>query len=1041
MHANSSLRLETRALMAVLAFVVVDAVAQTPAFLPGDVYIYTGAHSNVPPDPGAQLIRVDPRTGAWEIARIFPGGGGGLITFDSYRNALVFGVVEGGMRSLYAMEADGDLTLLKYNSSDWRQFAPSGDGRIFFKALNNYTWYQDRSLALHPILNEAGTSPVDDVAVVDLQTNPDYLGWETMTYDKDTNSVFLAARYSGTSVRPLMHVGVTKLPLTEDGSRLRSAPVTTFFREGIGDGPIKHMGPGPRGSILIVTVSVRLDLIDPVNMTVSSFARTIPGDPTYGGDYVRNGVYSAASNSAVNLRWEIRSLILWDRIRQQWNTTPTQLWCDVLNSIQEGQTGNMQTLVNFTQNSPTWPFGIELGGNPMMVAIPPPSDVTAPAVAIQSPADGLVTRDASLLVQATVTDDSPTTVASTPAGVAPPALPALGGTVSGYVDAQGPDGPFTIAVSATDAAGNVGGNSVTVVLDRTAPTVQVPTPADGTVFGMSPVTFSIQVADANSTTAVFGQQSLPIPAIPAGGGSVSAEVPVTEGLNEVPVTVTDAAGNTTIVRRFVILDSSAPLVTIETPVTGSAFGVGQARISVRATVDDLTATTVSSTPAGVAGLLPPGGGIALGDLDLVEGLNTITVTATDAANVVGSASVTVVLDTTPPSVSITSPASGAWVRAGIDFHAAAQDVLPGTGIARVEFLVDGNPLGAPDTAEPFEVIGGLDTMLLADGRHTLTAMAIDGKGNSRSVQIEILVDNTPPSVTITAPMSTGIVFGTTPFLVQAQDGGSGVVAIEQRVGSLLPTTDASSTYATPTASATVSGAEDTTRWPNGLLSFSAWATDAAGNVAEPVLVSATVDNSAPPMPLLTPGDGQKVKGTIQIVATSDAALFQSVEIKIDGVSIGTSTTSPFTLPFDTLTMMDGPLTVQAVVTGINQMVSTATARLTIDNMSFRLTPSTFNLTSRGGANGVKAHMQGLNVALLFPPAAHGVALLVPGGSPVPVTPDSTLPQFRFSRQDLVNAIRAGIAADLIQPGGQVQVVMIADGGRVIGSDVLRLVGR
>ena len=57
-------------------------------------------------------------------------------------------------------------------------------------------------------------------------------------------------------------------------------------------------------------------------------------------------------------------------------------------------------------------------------------------------------------------------------------------------------------------------------------------------------------------------------------------------------------------------------------------------------------------------------------------------------------------DTTAPTVSLTAPANGATVSGTVTLTATASDNV---GVAGVQFLVDGNPLGAEDTTSPYSV--------------------------------------------------------------------------------------------------------------------------------------------------------------------------------------------------------------------------------------------------------------------------------------------------------------------------------------------------
>jgi hypothetical protein len=97
-------------------------------------------------------------------------------------------------------------------------------------------------------------------------------------------------------------------------------------------------------------------------------------------------------------------------------------------------------------------------------------------------------------------------------------------------------------------------------------------------------------------------------------------------------------------------------------------------------------------------------------------------------------------DFSPPSVSITAPASGATVSGTITVTASASD---NRGVAGVQFRLDGTNGGAEDTAAPYSI--SWDTTGAANGSHTLTAVARDAAGNTTtSAPVTVTVANSPP---------------------------------------------------------------------------------------------------------------------------------------------------------------------------------------------------------------------------------------------------------------------------------------------------------
>jgi chitodextrinase len=120
-----------------------------------------------------------------------------------------------------------------------------------------------------------------------------------------------------------------------------------------------------------------------------------------------------------------------------------------------------------------------------------------------------------------------------------------------------------------------------------------------------------------------------------------------------------------------------------------------------------------------------------------------TVRAYDAAGNVSQPSNAVTVttpaptDTTPPSVTLTAPQEGETVSGTVSPTANASDA---SGIAGVQFLLDGKALGAEDTTAPYGI--AWDTTSVANGSHTLAAQARDGAGNTAtSAGTKVTVSN------------------------------------------------------------------------------------------------------------------------------------------------------------------------------------------------------------------------------------------------------------------------------------------------------------
>ena len=107
--------------------------------------------------------------------------------------------------------------------------------------------------------------------------------------------------------------------------------------------------------------------------------------------------------------------------------------------------------------------------------------------------------------------------------------------------------------------------------------------------------------------------------------------------------------------------------------------------------------------------------------------------------VVGSSSTTTV-DTSGLTVKISAPAAGASVAGGITITASVTDPLHVTG---VQFQVDGKSIAAKDTTSPYSTSWASTTM--ANGTHTIAAIATDAGGHSATASEQVKVSNTTSS--------------------------------------------------------------------------------------------------------------------------------------------------------------------------------------------------------------------------------------------------------------------------------------------------------
>lgn len=120
------------------------------------------------------------------------------------------------------------------------------------------------------------------------------------------------------------------------------------------------------------------------------------------------------------------------------------------------------------------------------------------------------------------------------------------------------------------------------------------------------------------------------------------------------------------------------------------------------------------------------------------GSHTLTARAYDAAGNAANSTVTVTVDRTARSVTITAPLNGTILKGAVTINASASG---SGGVARVEFRVDGVLLGS-DSTSPYSLIW--NTTASPEGLRNVTAEAYFSAGGTLNASVWITVDRTPP---------------------------------------------------------------------------------------------------------------------------------------------------------------------------------------------------------------------------------------------------------------------------------------------------------
>jgi|GEM_PF-6503273 hypothetical protein len=160
-------------------------------------------------------------------------------------------------------------------------------------------------------------------------------------------------------------------------------------------------------------------------------------------------------------------------------------------------------------------------------------------------------------------------------------------------------------------------------------------------------------------------------------------------------------------------------------------------------------------------------------------------------------------DTTPPTVSVSSPSTGAAVSGTITVSANASDNV---GVVGVQFKLDGANLGTEVTTSPYSV--SWNTTTSANGAHTLTATARDAAGNTTtSSAVNVTVSNPPVISSFTAAPQTITVGSSTTLTWSVSGNPTPTLSIDNGIGAVsgISVVVSPSTTTTYTLTATNSG--------------------------------------------------------------------------------------------------------------------------------------------------------------------------------------------------------------------------------------------
>jgi RHS repeat-associated protein len=419
------------------------------------------------------------------------------------------------------------------------------------------------------------------------------------------------------------------------------------------------------------------------------------------------------------------------------------------------------------------------------------------------------------------------------------------------------------------------------------PTVSITSPTAGTVFtAPASITITATASDSDGTIAKveFFEGATLLGTSTAAPYSV-ALANVAAGTHTYSARATDNLGAATTSAAVSVISDAPPSVSITSPAGGTVF-TAPASITITANAADSDGTVAKveffdgATLLGTATAAPYGVSLA----NVAVGSHGYTARATDNNGVATTSAAVSVIVNTPPTVSITAPASGTVFAAPANITITANAADADGTVAKVDFYQGTTLLGTATTA-PYS----FSWTNVAAGSYSLTAVATDDRGAATTSSAVSINVNALPAVSITSPASNAVFSAPATITINASasDADGTVTKVDFYQGATLIGTSTAAPY-----SATASNLA------SGSYGFIAVATDNSGATTTSAVVSVRV-NAAPTVSIASPASGATFNAPASIAISASAAdadgTVASVAFYHDGVLITTVTVAPYAI--------------------------------------------------------------------------------------------------------------------------------------------------
>lgn len=347
-------------------------------------------------------------------------------------------------------------------------------------------------------------------------------------------------------------------------------------------------------------------------------------------------------------------------------------------------------------------------------------DTTLPTLTVSALSNGSITRNETLNLAGTATDNSGIKELSINGTVVPVAQD---GSFSHALLLKAGDNLIQTVV--TDLGGNQTTDSRTIRLDQTAPELAITSPADNSKTALADLLLTGTINETATVSIKLADAEQPVSLNDTG---FSAQLILKPGINTIIITAIDLAGNSSSLKRTVIYDDQKPSLAVTVP--AQDIRTNKADLTIVGTVSDpYTAVTVSITVDGITYTPAVVDGQFEQPLTFSEEKNyAIIVTASNEAGTSTVVQRNVIYDITPPGFAINPVVSPTKT---------SEQLISGTREAGSTVSVTCSTAVVGTVEYPDSTTWRIMLTNLTVGDNPITAVATDETGNSSTLTTQI----------------------------------------------------------------------------------------------------------------------------------------------------------------------------------------------------------------------------------------------------------------------------------------------------------------